>query len=317
MQKVYNGEHIEGRIFTHELKIKTVQNQASANFGKEFISGTLDVAVDEEGMNVIQTHFTYVAPVTSTGKTNSTFFALKKIIDEGKGRTWVVNGKDAATKVKIDTTLALNDFYTTDDQLVSVMQNEGGFVTIINELCSEIERNTFKTDMVITNVTRVEKDEEKNIDADYVVVKGVIFNFRNAIMPVEFRVENVGGMKYFEDLEASNANPVFTQVWGRINSNTIKMVRTEESAFGENSVQTYERKVKKWVITGTKKVPYDFGDEKVLTMEELQKAAQDREVYLADIKKRRDEYQASKTSSTPAVQTAAPSAPVNKGGFTF
>ena len=26
MQKVYNGEHIEGRIFTHELKIKTVQN---------------------------------------------------------------------------------------------------------------------------------------------------------------------------------------------------------------------------------------------------------------------------------------------------
>ena len=317
MQKVYNGEHIEGRVFTHDLKIKTVQNQASANFGKEFISGTLDTAVDEAGLNVIQTHFTYVTATTSTGKANATFSELKRIIDSGK--TWIKDGKDEATKVKIDTALAVNDFYTADDQLVSIMQNEGGFVTIVNEICDEIERNTFKTDMVITNVTRVEKDEEKNIPEDYVVVKGVIFNFRNAILPVEFRVENVGGMKYFEDLDASNANPVFTQVWGRINSNTIKVVRTEESAFGEDSVQSFERKVKKWVITGTKKVPYDFGDEKVLTMEELQKASQDREVYLADVKKRRDEYQASKGSSTsaPAPQVAAPSAPANKGGFTF
>lgn len=314
MQKMYNGEHIEGRIFEHALAIKTVQNQASANFGKEFIAGTLDVAVDEEGLNVIQVHFTYVTAVTSSGKTNSTFTALKKIIEEGK--TWITSGKDEATKVKIDTALALNDFYTADDQLVSVMQNEGGFVTIINELCSEIERNTFKTDMVITSVNRIEKDEERNIPEDYVTVKGVIFNFRNAILPVEFRVENVGGMKYFEDLDASNANPIFTKVWGRINSNTIKVVKKEESAFGEDSVQTYERKVKKWVITGTNKVPYDFGDEKVLTMEELQKASQDREVYLADIKKRRDEYQASKSNGNSA-QVAAPSAPANKGGFTF
>lgn len=313
MQKVYNGEHIEGRVFTHDLKIKTVQNQASANFGKEFISGTLDTAVDEAGLNVIQTHFTYVTATTSTGKANSTFSELKRIIDSGK--TWIKDGKDEATKVKIDTALAVNDFYTADDQLVSTMQNEGGFVTIVNEICDEIERNTFKTDMVITNVTRVEKDEEKNIPEDYAVVKGVIFNFRNAIFPVEFRVENVDGMKYFEELDASNANPVFTQVWGRINSNTIKVV--EESAFGENSVQNFKRKVKKWVITGTKKVPYDFGDEKVLTMEELQKASQDREVYLADVKKRRNEYLASKGSSASAPQVAAPSAPANKGGFTF
>lgn len=316
MQKVYNGEHIEGRVFTHDLKIKTVQNQASANFGKEFIAGTLDVAVDEAGLNVIQIHFTYVTPTTSTGKTNVTFSELKRIIDSGK--TWLTSGKDEATKVKIDnTTLAVNDFYTQDDQLVSVMQNEGGFVTIVNDICDEIERNTFKADIVITNVTRVEKDEEKNIPEDYVVVKGNIFNFRNAIFPVEFRVENVGGMKYFEDLDASNANPVFTQVWGRINSNTIKVVRTEESAFGEDSVQSFERKVKKWVITGTKKVPYDFGDEKVLTEEELKKATQDREIYLADIKKRRDEYQASKSSTSAPAQVAAPSAPANKGGFTF
>lgn len=317
MQKVYNGEHIEGRVFTHDLKIKTVQNQASANFGKEFISGTLDTAVDEAGLNVIQTHFTYVTATTSTGKANSTFSELKRIIDSGK--TWIKDGKDEATKVKIDTALAVNDFYTTDDQLVSIMQNEGGFVTIVNEICDEIKRNTFKADMVITNVTRVEKDEEKNIQEDYVVVKGVIFNFRNAILPVEFRVENVGGMKYFEDLDASNSNPVFTQVWGRINSNTIKIPKTEESAFGEDLVQSFERKVKKWVITGTKKVPYDFGDEKVLTMEELQKASQDREVYLADVKKRRNEYLASKGSSAsaPAPQVAAPSAPANKGGFTF
>ena len=34
------------------LSIKTVQNANSANYGKEFISGNLDIAVDEDGMNV-------------------------------------------------------------------------------------------------------------------------------------------------------------------------------------------------------------------------------------------------------------------------
>lgn len=318
MKYKQNSERIEGRIYQHDLAIKTVQNQSSQNFGKEFIAGTLEVAVDDAGLNVIPVHFTYVTEVTSKGQTNRTFTVLKKIIDEGK--TIVTDGMDEATKVRIDTALALNDFYTNDDSLVSVKTNEGGFVTIVNELSGENERNTFSADMVIIGVTRIEADEEKNIKEDYVTVKGAIFNFRGDLLPLEFIVKNAGGMKYFEDLGASNSEPVYTKVWGRINCETKTTIVEEESAFGEAAVKKYERKTKEWVITGTAKVPYEFGDEEILTGEELTKAMQAREVMLADIKKRSEEYKAQKaagnTDSTHKTQTGAKPA-AKAGTFNF
>ena len=110
-------------------------------------------------------------------------------------------------------------------------------------------------------------------------------------------------MKYFLDLEVSNSAPIFTKVWGKIECMNIPVEIKEDSAFGEESVRTYTR---------TAKVPYDFGDEKILTSEELTKAMQDRQTLLAEIKTRSDEYRAQKAASTPAhATTAAP------GGFNF
>lgn len=309
-----NREKIEGRVYQFDLSIKTVQNESSKNYGTEFISGNLEVAVDEDILNVIPIHFTYVVEQTKNGKKNATYTALKKIIEEGK--TIIADGKDEATKVRIDTALGLNEFYTQDDQLVSVKTNEGGFVTIINELGPVEERNTFATDMVITNVSRVEADEEKNIKEDYVIVKGAIFDFRGALLPVDFVVKNPQGLNYFEDLGASGSNPIYTKVWGKINCETITRVVEEESAFGEAAVRTYERKTKEWVITGSSRVPYEFGDEGVLTSEELTKLMQDRELMLADLKKRNDEYKAQKASQTtttaPKTQNVA-----KQGTFNF
>ena len=59
--------------------------------------------------------------------------------------------------------------------------------------------------------------------------------------------------------------------------------------------------------------PYDFGEEGVLTGEELTKAMQDRQVKLAEEKKRSEEYKAQKNNPV-----AAPAAPQAKaGGFNF
>ena len=317
MKKMINSEHVEGRIYQHNLVKKTVQNQTSQNFGKEFISGNLEVAVDEEGLVIIPVHFTYVVEQTNNGNKNATYGNLEKIINGGK--TWVTDGKDEALKVRIDTALAVNDFYTQDDRLVSAKVNEGGFVSIVSDLCPENERNTFTEDMLITNVTRVEADPDKNIDQDYVVVKGAVFNFRNALLPVEFIVRNPDGMTHFEDLNASQNEPVFTKVWGRIHCGSIVNEVKEETAFGEEAVRTYERKIREWIITGASKVAYDFGDETVLTIAEVQKAMQDRELMLADTKKRNDEYKAQKaaapvqTTVIPATTTLA----ANKGTFNF
>ena len=316
MKKPENKEHIEGRLYQHNLEVKTVQNSQSANFGKQFIAGNVEIATDEEGYNVIPVHFTYVTEETAKGDKNRTFGVLKQIIDGAK--TWLSDGKDEAIKLKVDTALALNDFYAQDGSLISSKVNEGGFVTIVNgELCPEDERNTWEADMVITGTTYVEADEDRNIKEDFVNVKGAIFNFRNALLPVDFVVRNKDGMTYFEDLGASASEPKYARVWGKILNKTIKIETQEESAFGEPVTKTVTRKEREWLITGTKKALHDFGDENVLTADELAKAIADRNVMLAEVKKRSDEYRASKEATPSAATAKAAPAAAPKGGFTF
>lgn len=314
-KKIRNYEHVEGRVYDHKLAIKTVQNTDSENYGKEFIGGSIDVATDEDCLNIITVNFTYVTEKTAKNNTNATFTALKNIITSGK--TIVANGKDEATKVKIDTALALNDFYSSkggEETLVSAKRNEGGFVTIVSNLDVEEKRNTFEFDMLINGTKLVEADEEKHIDADYLIIKGAIFNFRGAILPVELTVKNPNGIKYFESLDISQSNMLFTRVWGKINSETIKTVKEEESTFGASKVTEYARSIKEWVVMGSSPNTYEIGDEEEgITLDELKAKIAEREVYLADVKKRQDEYQASKNA--PSVAKAGVSAV--QGGFNF
>lgn len=320
MRKNVNTVHIEGRIYQHSLEVKEVKNQNSANFGKQYIGGVIEVATDEAGLSVIPVEFTFVTETTKNGGKNKTYAELMKIIEHGK--TWITDGAEAATKVSIDTALALNDFPVQDGTMVSQKVNRGGFINIVGELKENIaDRCKFKTDMLITNVTRIEADPEKHIDADYAVIRGAVFDFRNALLPVEFVTKNPAAMQYFEGLEATSAQPTYTQVWGMINYKTESFKQEVESAFGEPTVDVRERKVREWVITGALKVPYDFGDEKVMTEEEVMKASQDRQVYLADIKKKREEYLEQKNANAPSAfgtsATPAPSVAAAPGKFTF
>lgn len=312
MRVMKNTEHLEGYVYQHSLEIKKVQNEQSENFGKEFIAGNVEIATDEELLNVVPVHFTYVTEMTKNGSQNRTYITLKKLIDEDKSVVTV--GKEEAFKVKVDTALALNEFYNNEDKLVSTKTNEGGFISITNTLSEEKARNQFIVDMLITGTRIVEANEDRGTEA-YMEVKGAVFNFRNALLPVEFSLKDKKGQEFFESLGASTSEPVIKQVWGKINCSTQVQESTEETAFGEAAVRTYERRVREWLITGSSPAEIEFGDEAVMTVDELKKAMADREVMLADMKKRSDEYKASKAASTST--TATPSATVKTGGFNF
>ena len=127
-------------------------------------------------------------------------------------------------------------------------------------------------------------------------------------------------MKYFEDLDASSSNPIFTKVWGKINCMTIRVERTEESAFGEAAVQTYERKSREYLIAGTAKVPYDFGDEEVLTIEDVKRMSQDRQVLLAEVEKRFNDKQNNNKvnfNTTTSTNNPVSNMKIPTGEFTF
>lgn len=313
MKKMINTTHIEGLVYDHKLE-KKVSGKESKNPGTEFINGILNVATDDKGMNVVPVHFSYVTATTSKGGTNNTYNALSRIIDENPSVVKV--GRDNAMKVRIDSAIGLNEFYADlkDEKPVCAKRNEGGFVHIVNELDEdEKKRSYFETDMLITGVRDVEADPDRNLPAK-VVVMGYAFDFRNALLPVEYSVLNENGMKYFQKLDCSPANPTFTKVWGRQVSQTIKTEITEESAFGEASVRIRETTNRDFVITGTSKVPYMWDDESTITAMEMKKALQDREIYLASVKKRQEDYQNSKSNGAAAKTAMANTA---ASGYNF
>ena len=318
MKAVVNKSHIEGYIYEHTLESK-VSGPNSKNPGTEFISGNLSVATDESILNIVTVHFSYVTPTTKNGGTNSTYTALSNIISGVAGNI-MQHGKEKAAKVRIDSAIGLNEFYTERNgktELVSAKRNEGGFVHLVDTLNEdEKARSTFECDMLITKATRIEPNEEKNIP-EKVVIKGCIFDFRKALLPIEFVATNPNAMNYFEGLEPSPSEPVFTKVWGRQISETIKSSIVEESAFGEDYVKPVESTRKEFLITGASKVPYLWDDESSITAAELKEAMAARETYLASVKQRQDEYQASKNQAKAAAFTA-PAATVSNGSeFNF
>ena len=311
MKKMTNTTHIEGLLYEHKLELRE-SGPNSKNPGTKFIMGTVDIATDDACTNIVPVHFTYVTATTAKGATNATFTTLMNIVD-GKYGTVMANGKENAVKLRIDSALGLNEFYTDrngQEELVSAKRNEGGFVHVADSLAEdETMRNTFKCDMLITGVKEVEADEEKKLPAK-AVVRGAIFDFRGALMPVEFSAVNPNAIKYFLGLDASNANPTFTCVWGRQVSETIVREIRTESAFGEDEVREVKNTRKDFVITGASKEPYAWDDMSTLTAAEVAEAVAARETYLATIKQRQDEYKASKNAASAA---AAPA----KTGFNF
>jgi hypothetical protein len=305
-----NRTHIEGSLYQHDLELK-VTGENSKNPGTEFISGNVEIATDNEGLNIVPVHFTYVTALTAKGKPNATYNVLKAIIDGTHGSV-MKDGKDGAAKFRIDSAIGLNEFYADrngTEELVSVKRNEGGFVHVVADVNEDEKvRNTFELDMIITGTRIIEADPERELP-EKLVVKGATFNFRNDLLPIELSVVNPHAINYFESLDASNSNPIFTKVKGRQISETVVKKIEEESAFGESSIREVRNTRKDFVITWAQKEPYVWDDEQTITAAELKNCMSARETALAAMKARQDEYKASKAGANKITPAA--------GGFNF
>lgn len=320
-----NITHVEGLLYDHNLEIKKT-GENSKHPGTEYIRGDVSIVTDGKMMNIVQVYYTYVTATTSSGKNDSRWAALKDIID-GKRKTVVGSGADQAAMIRIDSVVGVNEFYTDSrenpgtQELVSAKRNEGGFIHFDGSgengimVPDEHKRATFKTDMVITNVFEREANEERNLPAK-AVIKGWIFDFRNAIYPVEFSAVEPNAMNYFLGLEASAKNPVVTQVWGeQVSETTVRKIVTE-SAFGPDDVREISSTRKDFVITGASREPGVWDDESWITAAEFNKAMSDREVYLATMKQRSDEYKANRAKASQASAFSSTGIPA-AGEFKF
>lgn len=316
MLKAKNATHIEGYLYQHALQQK-VSGENSKNPGVQFINGTIDIATDDALTNIVTVHFSYVTPTyTKSGSPNATYNALLNIIN-GVTCNVVEHGVDKAAKVRIDSQIGVNEFYSNrngTDELVSQKRNEGGFLHVVQNIAAaEGLRDTFLADMIITKVVRKEADPDNN-KQEKMIISGYVFDFRNSLLPIDIVCYAPAGMDIVESYEASEKHPVFTCVGGHQVSKTVTTTRITESSggWGEPVAQEVTSNQREFVLSRIED-PYEWDTPDTITAAEYAEMLQARELVKADIKARQDAYQASKA------QTQAPAAAATNGanGFNF
>lgn len=301
MRKTYNGnatgDKIEGRVYSYNLSLKKVGNKESKNYGQDFITGTLSIATDDACTNVVDIHYSYVAPKTNAGADNNTFIMLKQIMD--KNKTVESVGKDQAMQVSARPAIAVNDFYTERNgevTLVSAKRLEGGFLSTPynNKLVSEASRNKLTVNMYITGL------EEKE---GYCNVNGYIFSYKGEILPVTFVAKNEAIITFIENKDVSKQNPLFTTLRIRVNVSEVTVTKKAETNFiGESEVREYTNTRREYLITDLSPEGYSTDDEvEGISANEITQKIKDREAHLVDVKKRFEDSKNNKSNSTPVV----------------
>lgn len=293
--KIYNETHIEGWLYEHNLK-ERVSGPNSKNPGTKYLNGEISIATDETCLNVIKVRYSYVTDA------HRSYAEIMRIFEGAPSVTQ--NGIENAVRLRVDSSVGVNDWYNKDNTLVSTKINEGGFVHFMSaneELSEDMERRSaFKTDIILTGVREIENPETGKVDK--AVLNGYIFNFKKEIFPVEYTITSAEGIKYFQKLDCSKNNPVFTRVWGQQVSQTVTTEVVEESAFGEASVSSKKSSVKEFRVMHAQKEPYVWDDEEAgISVAELKKALADRELYLADVKKRSENRGTASEATKPVV----------------
>jgi len=288
-----NSVNVRGWVFNHTLAKKVSRK------GVEYIGGSINVATDVDAVNVVPVNFMYVVPTFKNGKPNATYSFLEQIINENN--TYEMNGA-SATKIRIDGDVECNDFVTREGEMASPKRVRGSFAHPETGDIATVGCATFKTDMLIEGYQEVEVENGDN----YGRIRGYVFNFRNDFLPVEYTIRTAGGMSYFEKADISISEPMLTKVWGNIVCTTIENRTETENAFGAPTVNITTRTLRAWDIEGASVDPMEFGDESIMTAEDVTKGKADREQHLAEVRANHDEYQKSRDNANNAFNDDPP-----------
>ena len=318
MRQNKNVVYVEGYVYNCSL-FANVAGPNSKNPGQEYINGTVNIATDEDGINIVSVRYTYVVPTWKSGKENETYTILMSLLNDAP--TWEKAGKDKAVKLRIQGDVEVNDFMGRDGNMVETKQVRGGFTHYANDGFRD-KRNNFETDMLITSAVRVEVENGN----DYMNLSGYVFNFRNDFIPVTYTLNNEAGIKYFESLDISMNTPYYTYVWGKIVSSTQRIEKQVETAWGAPQVEYTTRTLRMWEVEGCSPESYEFDDDSTITLAEFKQGLANREQQKAEAKARQEARNASSAgkSGFPAttdadLQDPAPtsSSPTAASNFKF
>lgn len=214
------------------------------------------------------------------GTENGIAKGYKTIINEYK--SVATHGRDEADKVRITQgQIGLNEYYGQDGMLRSYPQLSTNFVNRVQAGEEYNPRAEFEVEVFIKSVNPEIKNDE---ETGRVKVDAIIPAYGGKVLPFSFMAP-VEAAEYIED----NYGPGSTvKIYGDIVNFKEKKVVMEEVAFGKPKEKVTYNTIREYLITGGSE-PYDEDDVKSYSIETIQKAMTEREVYLEELKNKKDE----------------------------
>jgi hypothetical protein len=249
--KTYNSVDLKGRLFNYGLTtISTEKGEA--------IGGDVLIEVDTQGTIVTVRFFGY--PTYNSGKPNKTYAILDDMM-AGNYKTLADHGDDAdwlGVSASIDVGYFVGKNQAPGEDISRSQKVRGSF---INPNKEKGYSNKWKLDTIITNISEIDADEEKQLER-FVKVNGfLIDDYNKRVMEVGFQARSEGAINYLLSLEPSLNEPYYVSMWGQITKVSRLIVR--KSAFGEDLTEEYNSL--QWVITGMSPESYEWGDERIMS----------------------------------------------------
>lgn len=252
--KKYNSLDMKGRLYDYAL-------EADENQKGNVVKGEISVEVDADG-TVVKLRF-YVNEITNAGKVNRTYGVLESML-AGNYQTVVADGDDASW-MAFTGSIDVSYFKGRENNdLIRSQKLRGGFV---NENKKKEYCNKWKLDLIITDVTEVEEDLEKQLDRFVKVGGYLVDDYRERVMEVEVQARSDKSMDYIlGNITPTQDNPYFVSTWGQIQR--LSRLVTRKNAFGEDDTEEYQ--TLKFTISGMNPECYDIGEENVLGLDTYQ-----------------------------------------------
>lgn len=294
MKKFNNSVNVTGKVFNLGEGRNELGERISKKSGMAFISGDVNVSINDDNTDVTTVHYTYVPETFKSGATNSTYTNLKNLIEANKTIESV--GAENADVVRIDGDYETNDFWSTrNNEFVAAPRVRGGFIH--QGARNQDFGSTFDVETIISKAVENEDGSA--------TLSGYVFNWRNDIMPITFRAFG-NGASWFIDQDISNRNPYVGKVWGNI-VNKVETTYEEQDddvAFGAALKKPVTHNVRYWEIVGAKN-PMEFDDESTITKAELKKALEDRQERLEQQKVESEAYRQNNQHSSSSFTNSA------------
>jgi len=251
--KSYNATNFKGRLYSYALD--TIDTEKG-----EAIAGTITLEVNEDGTTVDIRYFAY--PTYSSGKKNTTYDILAAImdgeyatvVDEGEGADWLASTGSIDVSYFVGTRSG-------DDDLQRAQKVRGNF---INPNKNKVYENNWKLDYLITRITEIEADQERDYPRYAKVFGFYIDSYNKRVLEAAFQVRNPAGVDFVVGLDVSLDSPYFVSCSGKLTRSVNTKVT--KSSFGEDQVVEFTNT--SWTLESMAADPYEFGDERVLTIDE-------------------------------------------------